>query len=89
MQRFEDGSFTVTWKWDSSGFGPGARFASEISLFRPLELEATPAATRWSAPIETVAKSEKGLDRTLQGESVTLLWDASLGGATPGARRSH
>lgn len=83
----EDGSITVTWRWDPSAFGAGARFASEISLFRPLELEPAPAATRWVAPIETVAKSEKGLDRTVQGESVTLLWEASLGGATLDVRR--
>ena len=69
--------------------GAGALFASEISLFRPLELEPAPAATRWVAPIETVAKSEKGLDRTVQGESVTLLWDAALGAATLGVRRSR
>ena len=83
----EDGSITVTWSWDRSAFEPGARFASECSLFRPLELEAVPAASRWAAPVETVSKSEKGLDRTVQGESVTLLWNASLGGAILGVRR--
>jgi hypothetical protein len=77
----EDGSITVTWNWDGSAFDPGTRFTSECSLFRPLELEATPAATRWVAPVETVAKSERGLDRTIQGESVTLLWSATVGNA--------
>jgi len=77
----EDGSITVTWSWDGSAFDPGTRFTSECSLFRPLELEATPAATRWVAPVETVAKSERGLDRTIQGESVTLLWSATVGNA--------
>jgi alpha-amylase/alpha-mannosidase (GH57 family) len=77
----EDGSTTVMWSWDGSAFDPGTRFTSECSLFRPLELEATPGATRWVAPIETVAKSEKGLDRTIQGESVTLLWSATVGNA--------
>lgn len=83
----EDGSITVSWTWDPSAFEAGSRFASEISLFRPLELEPAPAATRWAAPIETVAKSEKGIDRTVQGESVSLLWNASLGGAILGVRR--
>ena len=32
-------------------------------------------------PIETVAKSEKGFDRTRQGESLTFLWPASQGSA--------
>ncbi|MBA3342593.1 MAG: DUF1926 domain-containing protein [Gemmatimonadaceae bacterium] len=82
----EDGSITVSWRWNHSAFEAGTRFASEISLFHPLELEAAPTATRWVAPVETVAKSEKGLDRTVQGESVTLLWNASLGGATLGVR---
>ncbi len=77
----EEGSIDVLWRWDASAFQPGALFASEISLFRPLEIEATPAAMRWDAPVETVAKSEKGLDRTVQGGSVTLLWNASLGAA--------
>ena len=35
-----------------------------------------------SKEAETVSKSEKGLDRTVQGESVTLLWNAALGGAS-------
>ena len=82
-----DGSITVSWKWDAAAFGLGAHFACEISLARPLDLEATPTATRWTAPVETVAKSEKGLDRTVQGESVTLLWNGSLGAASLRARR--
>lgn len=83
----EDGSITVTWSWDGSAFDPGTRFTSECSLFRPLELEATPGATRWVVPVETVAKSEKGLDRTIQGESVTLLWNATAGNAKVVVRR--
>src|SRR5688572_24501695 len=78
----EDGSITVTWAWDPSRFATGSRFASEISLFRPAQIEETPHANRWVAPVETVAKSERGLDRTVQGESVTLLWDASAGSAS-------
>ncbi len=84
----EDGVIDVSWKWDASGFPDGARFTSEISLFRPREIETTPDADRWTAPVETVAKSEKGLDRTVQGESVTLLWKASLGEAGLRIRRS-
>ena len=85
----EDGSLSVSWSWDPSAFEAHARFATEISLFRPVTIEAAPAATRWDSPIETVAKSEKGLDRTVQGESVTLLWDASLGDARLDVRRNR
>jgi len=77
----ERGEIEVSWTWDSSAFKPNDIFASEISLFRPLDIVASPAATTWTAPVETVSKSEKGLDRTVQGESVTLLWNASLGAA--------
>ena len=83
----EDASITVSWSWDPKSFDPAARFASECSFFRPLEIEAVPAAVKWVAPVETVAKSEKGLDRTVQGESVTLLWNASVGNAKLVVRR--
>ncbi|HEX6645351.1 MAG TPA: alpha-amylase/4-alpha-glucanotransferase domain-containing protein [Gemmatimonadales bacterium] len=56
-------------------------FAVELSLFRPLPVAAEPAAETWRHPVETVAKSERGLDRTVQGESVTLRWPANLGRA--------
>lgn len=82
-----DGALDASWTWDPSAFKADAKFASEISLFRPLEIEATPIAERWTAPVETVAKSEKGLDRTVQGESITLLWNASLGAAALRLRR--
>jgi hypothetical protein len=85
----EDGAITVSWTWDSSAFEPNARFASEISLFRPLDIVPIPAGTMWTAPVATVSKSEKGLDRTVQGESITLLWSATLGAAELGIRRSR
>ena len=78
----ENGEIFVAWSWDTSVFKGDAMFASEISLFRPLEVLGSLAATVWTAPVETVSKSEKGLDRTIQGESVTLLWNATLGGAS-------
>jgi alpha-amylase/alpha-mannosidase (GH57 family) len=78
----ENGEIAVSWTWNPSAFGADAKFASEVSLFRPLEIVGNPAATVWTAPVETVSKSEKGLDRTVQGESVTLLWSADLGAAS-------
>ena len=48
---------------------------------RPLALTCTPAAEEWRFDIETVAKSERGFDRTRQGESVTLHWPVAAGAA--------
>jgi len=54
-------------------------FAPELSFGEALEVRVTPDAPVWRFPIETVAKSERGLDRTVQGESVTPRWPASGG----------
>jgi alpha-amylase/4-alpha-glucanotransferase-like protein len=53
-----------------------------LSLFTPLELRPEPEAELWTFPIETVAKSERGFDRTRQGDSVTLRWPVRLGEAS-------
>jgi hypothetical protein len=47
---------------------------------RPVQLK-TVDATVWQHAIETVAKSERGLDRTLQGTSYLLRWPVQLGSA--------
>jgi 4-alpha-glucanotransferase len=82
------GALTVTYRWDPAAFPPGALFAPEISLAHPLELRYMPAADVWSFPITTVSKSERGLDETVQGKSVTPRWSVALGEArievTPG-----
>jgi hypothetical protein len=77
-----EGNLAVTWQWDPSAGEPGDFFATELSLAGPVTLAATPAADEWRFEIETVAKSERGLDRTRQGESVTLRWPVELGGAS-------
>jgi alpha-amylase/alpha-mannosidase (GH57 family) len=79
----ENGEITVTWKWEPSD----ERFATEISLFRPLDITASPAAKESRMTVETVAKSEKGFDRTVQGEAVTLEWEGALGAAELRIRR--
>jgi hypothetical protein len=38
-----------------------------------------PAADVWSFTIATVSKSERGLDETVQGHSVTPRWSVALG----------
>jgi hypothetical protein len=77
-----EGDITVTYTWNPSISQGNDRFTTELSLFAPVELRSQPAAEIWTFPIETVAKSERGLDRTRQGESLTLRWPAHLGSAT-------
>jgi hypothetical protein len=80
--RFEpDGRVVVSYTWDPAIADQDDRFAPELSLAGALDLRATPPAEEWRHPIETVAKSERGLDRTRQGESVTLRWPVHLGKA--------
>jgi hypothetical protein len=80
--RFErGGAVEARYRWDPAAAGDGNLFATELSVFGSLAPRATPEAEWWRHPVETVAKSERGLDRTRQGESITLRWPASLGGA--------
>jgi alpha-amylase len=75
------GGLTVTYRWHAAALPAGAWFAPEISLAHPLELAYTPAADVWSFPIATIAKSERGLDETVQGQSVTPRWPVAAGEA--------
>lgn len=76
-----EGEVTVRYAW-SPGLAPEDVFTTELSLAGDLTVEASPAAEIWRHPIETVAKSERGLDRTRQGESLTVRWPARLGEAS-------
>jgi hypothetical protein len=76
-----DGEVTVRYAWDPGASAPEDLFSTEISLAGTLEPDTTPAAEAWRFAIETVAKSERGLDRTRQGESLTLRWPVRLGEA--------
>ena len=81
--RFEaDGRLTIGWRWDPAAGEAGDQFATELSLAAPVRLECTPAADEWRYVIETVAKSERGLDRTRQGDAVVLRWPVERGGAS-------
>lgn len=84
--QFNDaGEIDVSWRWDPRS--ATNNFSTELSLFRPLDLLAQAEADRVTMPVETVAKSERGFDRTVQGESVTLSWPGSLGAASLRIRR--
>jgi alpha-amylase len=77
-----EGNLAVSWRWDGAAAEPGDLFATELSVAGPVALVAAPAADEWRFEIETVAKSERGLDRTRQGESITLRWPVELAGAS-------
>lgn len=81
MLRFErSGALEVGYRWNPS-LAPEAVFTTELSVFGDLTPVPAPDAEWWRYPVETVAKSERGLDRTRQGESITLRWPAGLGAA--------
>src|SRR5437879_5697104 len=75
------GGLTVTYRWGAARLPATAWFAPEISLAHPLELSCAPEADVWSFPIATVSKSERGLDETVQGRSLTPRWPVTLGEA--------
>jgi alpha-amylase len=77
-----EGHVAVTWRWEPSAAEPGDLFATELSVAGAVSVSPTPSADEWRFEIETVAKSERGLDRTRQGESITLRWPVELGEAS-------
>ncbi len=76
------GALTIDYRWEPTVAGADDRFAPEFSLASPLDLCARPEAEIWRYDIETIAKSERGLDRTRQGESITPRWPVRLGAAS-------
>jgi len=79
IQFNERGSVRVSYRWAAGAFSSGAHFAAEISLAAPASLRVEGGAEPWRFPIETVAKSERGLERTVQGESLTPRWPVEDG----------
>jgi hypothetical protein len=78
----EFGGLRVDYQWDPSAFAAGAWFAPELSLAAKLALTCTPPGEFWSHDITTVAKSERGLDHTMQGRSLTPRWPVAVGSAS-------
>jgi hypothetical protein len=82
----DDGRLHASYVWDPAAFPADAYFAPELSLRRPdgatlaVRYDPEPRAV-WEYPIETVSKSEQGLDRTVQGHAVTPLWPVHAGRA--------
>lgn len=76
----ESGLEEVAFTWSASD-GDKEWFVTEVSHEGRLDLQADPPPEDWTYPIETVAKSERGLERTLQGTATVLRWPARLGAA--------
>jgi hypothetical protein len=76
-----EGTLVVEYLWDPALAPPDGAFVSELSLGHSAQVSSTPAASVVVYPIETVAKSERGFDRTRQGECLTCSWPAGLGQA--------
>jgi alpha-amylase len=71
----EDGALTIDYNWSSLGFPVDAQCLIELSLAPRVQVDASCEQARlsWRAPIESVAKSERGLERTVQGQSIAFL----------------
>ena len=84
-----DGVVQCEWQWETPAeiASVGGWFSTEVSLSSPFDVVAT-GAERWEYPIETVAKSEKGFDRTVQGTALVFRWPLAAGRASLTARRS-
>jgi Glycosyl hydrolase family 57/Alpha-amylase/4-alpha-glucanotransferase, middle domain/Alpha-amylase/4-alpha-glucanotransferase, C-terminal len=74
-----DGRVRAEFEWDGRVFGESDCFTVELSLDRALPVACTPSAELWEYPIETVSKSEKGLDRVRQGVALVVRWPAVQG----------
>ena len=59
-----------------------AWFTTELSVPRTPHVDTDPEAPIWSHEIATVAKSERGLEETRQGTSLTVRWPVAGGAAT-------
>jgi hypothetical protein len=68
------GGLDVDYRWNAAAIGDGTTFAPEVSYSGPMEITVTPSAPVWDYDIVTVAKSEKELEQTVQGRSVTPRW---------------
>ena len=76
-----DGTMRAEYAWEPGRFEAGARFSAELSLIHTMPLELAEGGELLCYPINTVAKSERGLEETLQGMAHVALWPARSGSA--------
>ena len=79
-----DGSITCDVNWRALALPVGNLLAVEVSLGArtATRVVCREAVARWHSPIESIAKSERGLERTVQGRALLFLIPAALGQAT-------
>jgi alpha-amylase len=78
--RFDShGALRVSYRWNPAGLPLDALFSTELTLAEQLPMKLNPEVGLWTFAVHTVAKSERGLDETLQGESITPRWPVGLG----------
>ncbi len=75
------GQLVAEFRWNAAALGGRGIFAPEVSYSGPMEITCSPAAPVWSSDIVTVAKSEKEIETTVQGRTVTPLWPVTVGEA--------
>ncbi len=76
-----DGVISVELAWDGAAGPPDGAVQSELSLSREARVSTEPAATESRRPIVTLARSERGFEEIVQGESRTFRWAAAAGRA--------
>ncbi|HET9150392.1 MAG TPA: alpha-amylase/4-alpha-glucanotransferase domain-containing protein [Gemmatimonadales bacterium] len=72
-----DASLAADYEWNATG-DTGQWFTVELTLAEDLPIEHD-AEEEWRHTVETVAKSERGFDRTRQGTGVLLRWPVARG----------
>ena len=74
------GPIVFEYRWDAAALGgDGSWFAPELSLAQAMTIRCVPEAALWEHPIVTLSKSERGLEETVQGRSITVRWPIGLG----------
>jgi alpha-amylase len=84
-----EGHIAVEYEWIPQPGADEARFSTEITSSVPLTIitEAGADEDRWEYPVETMARSEQGFEKTVQGQATLLRWPAFLGRAAVGLRQ--
>lgn len=79
LAAFRDGRLSVTFGWEPGQWPPDSWFISELSFSEKPIVEVSAGGDVWEYEIETVAKSERGLDRTRQGTCCVVRFPIALG----------
>jgi alpha-amylase len=79
---YRDGKVHASFEWARHMAPHGSWFTTELSLDREHPVTPSAGAEVWSYDIETIAKSERGLDRTKQGVSYLIRFPIGAGAGT-------